>query len=44
MTGNRLELGPELAYNLDPFGETRRQVESQRAPRRWRVTRHSTPT
>src|SRR5262249_12268350 len=24
-TGNRFELGPELAYNLDPFGGTRRQ-------------------
>jgi NodT family efflux transporter outer membrane factor (OMF) lipoprotein len=30
-TGNRWELGPTLAYNLDPFGETRRTVESQRA-------------
>jgi NodT family efflux transporter outer membrane factor (OMF) lipoprotein len=30
-TGNRFELGPTLAYNLDPFGQTRRQVESQRA-------------
>ncbi|HWW32927.1 MAG TPA: efflux transporter outer membrane subunit [Steroidobacteraceae bacterium] len=30
-TGNRFELGPELAYNLDPFGATRRQVEAQRA-------------
>jgi NodT family efflux transporter outer membrane factor (OMF) lipoprotein len=30
-TGNRWELGPSLAYNLDPFGATRRQVESQRA-------------
>jgi NodT family efflux transporter outer membrane factor (OMF) lipoprotein len=30
-TGNRWELGPTLAYNLDPFGATRRQVESQRA-------------
>jgi NodT family efflux transporter outer membrane factor (OMF) lipoprotein len=30
-TGNRWELGPSLAYNLDPFGGTRRQVESQRA-------------
>ena len=30
-TGNRFELGPSLAYNLDPFGGTRRQVESQRA-------------
>jgi NodT family efflux transporter outer membrane factor (OMF) lipoprotein len=30
-TGNRFELGPELAYNLDPFGAIRRQVEAQRA-------------
>ena len=30
-TGNRWELGPSLAYNLDPFGGTRRLVESQRA-------------
>ena len=30
-TGNRFELGPELAYNLDPFGATRRQVEAQQA-------------
>lgn len=30
-TGNRFALGPELAYNLDPFGGTRRQVEAQRA-------------
>jgi NodT family efflux transporter outer membrane factor (OMF) lipoprotein len=30
-TGNRFELGPALAYNLDPFGGTRRQVEAQRA-------------
>jgi NodT family efflux transporter outer membrane factor (OMF) lipoprotein len=30
-TGNRWELGPTLAYNLDPFGGTRRQVEEQRA-------------
>jgi NodT family efflux transporter outer membrane factor (OMF) lipoprotein len=30
-TGNRWELGPTLAYNLDPFGETRRTVEAQRA-------------
>jgi NodT family efflux transporter outer membrane factor (OMF) lipoprotein len=30
-TGNRFELGPTLAYNLDPFGATRRQIESQRA-------------
>jgi NodT family efflux transporter outer membrane factor (OMF) lipoprotein len=31
VTGNRWQLGPELAYDLDPFGATRRQVESQRA-------------
>jgi NodT family efflux transporter outer membrane factor (OMF) lipoprotein len=31
VTGNRWELGPGLAYNLDPFGAVRRQVESQRA-------------
>jgi NodT family efflux transporter outer membrane factor (OMF) lipoprotein len=31
VTGGRWELGPGLAYNLDPFGATRRQVESQRA-------------
>ena len=31
VTGNRFALGPELAYNLDPFGGLRRQVESQRA-------------
>ena len=31
VTGNRWELGPALAYNLDPFGGTRRQVEAQRA-------------
>jgi NodT family efflux transporter outer membrane factor (OMF) lipoprotein len=30
-TGNRFGLGPTLAYNLDPFGGTRRQVEAQRA-------------
>ncbi len=30
-TGNRFELGPALAYNLDVFGGTRRQVESQQA-------------
>jgi NodT family efflux transporter outer membrane factor (OMF) lipoprotein len=30
-TGNRFELGPSLAYNLDPFGATHRQIESQRA-------------
>jgi NodT family efflux transporter outer membrane factor (OMF) lipoprotein len=31
VTGNRWSLGPTLAYNLDPFGELRRQVEQQRA-------------
>lgn len=31
LTGNRFELGPTLAYNLDAFGGTRRQVEQQRA-------------
>jgi NodT family efflux transporter outer membrane factor (OMF) lipoprotein len=31
VTGNQWQLGPSLAYNLDPFGGTRRQVESQRA-------------
>jgi len=31
VTGDRFALGPELAYNLDPFGGVRRQVESQRA-------------
>jgi NodT family efflux transporter outer membrane factor (OMF) lipoprotein len=30
-TGNRFELGPQLAYNLDPFGGTRRLIEGQRA-------------
>jgi NodT family efflux transporter outer membrane factor (OMF) lipoprotein len=30
-TGNRFALGPSLAYNLDPFGGVRRQIESQRA-------------
>src|SRR5262245_56463526 len=30
-TGNRFALGPALAYNLDPFGGTRREVEAQRA-------------
>ena len=30
-TGNRWELGPALAYNLDPFGGTRRGIESTRA-------------
>ncbi|MGH8291335.1 MAG: efflux transporter outer membrane subunit [Steroidobacteraceae bacterium] len=31
VTGNRYEIGPSLAYNLDPFGEVRRSIESQRA-------------
>jgi NodT family efflux transporter outer membrane factor (OMF) lipoprotein len=31
VTGNRFALGPALAYNLDPFGGTRRGVEAQRA-------------
>jgi outer membrane protein TolC len=31
ITGNRFELGPTLAYNIDAFGGTRRQVEEQRA-------------
>jgi NodT family efflux transporter outer membrane factor (OMF) lipoprotein len=31
VTGNRFALGPALAYNLDPFGGTRRQVEAQGA-------------
>ncbi|MGH8202741.1 MAG: efflux transporter outer membrane subunit [Steroidobacteraceae bacterium] len=30
-TGNRYEIGPSLAYNLDLFGGIRRSVESQRA-------------
>ncbi|HKD52611.1 MAG TPA: efflux transporter outer membrane subunit [Steroidobacteraceae bacterium] len=30
-TGNRFALGPTLAYNLDPFGGTRREVEAQGA-------------
>ena len=30
-TGNRFELGPALAYNLDVFGGTRRAIESQQA-------------
>jgi NodT family efflux transporter outer membrane factor (OMF) lipoprotein len=30
-TGNRFALGPALAYNLDPFGGIRREVEAQRA-------------
>jgi NodT family efflux transporter outer membrane factor (OMF) lipoprotein len=31
VTGNRYEVGPSLAYNLDLFGGIRRSVESQRA-------------
>jgi NodT family efflux transporter outer membrane factor (OMF) lipoprotein len=31
ITGNRFELGPALAYNLDVFGGTRRQIEAQQA-------------
>jgi NodT family efflux transporter outer membrane factor (OMF) lipoprotein len=31
ITGNRFELGPALAYNLDVFGGIRRQIEAQRA-------------
>jgi NodT family efflux transporter outer membrane factor (OMF) lipoprotein len=31
LTGNRFELGPTLAYNIDAFGGTRRQIEEQRA-------------
>ena len=31
VTGNRYELGPSLAYDLDPFGGIRRSIESQRA-------------
>lgn len=31
VTGNRFGLGPTLAYNVDIFGGTRRQIESQRA-------------
>ncbi|MGA7540670.1 MAG: efflux transporter outer membrane subunit [Steroidobacteraceae bacterium] len=31
VTGNRYEIGPSLAYDLDPFGEIRRSIESQRA-------------
>lgn len=31
VTGNRYQLGPSLAYNLDPFGGVRRSIESQRA-------------
>jgi NodT family efflux transporter outer membrane factor (OMF) lipoprotein len=30
-TGNQYEIGPSLAYNLDPFGGIRRSIESQRA-------------
>jgi NodT family efflux transporter outer membrane factor (OMF) lipoprotein len=30
-TGNRYEIGPSLAYNLDPFGGLRRSIESQEA-------------
>jgi NodT family efflux transporter outer membrane factor (OMF) lipoprotein len=30
-TGDRFELGPSLAYDLDPFGGLRRSIESQRA-------------
>jgi NodT family efflux transporter outer membrane factor (OMF) lipoprotein len=30
-TGNRYEIGPSLAYDLDLFGGTRRAIESQRA-------------
>jgi len=30
-TGNRYEIGPTLAYNLDLFGGLRRSMESQRA-------------
>jgi len=31
VTGNRYEIGPSLAYNLDPFGGVRRSIESQQA-------------
>jgi NodT family efflux transporter outer membrane factor (OMF) lipoprotein len=31
VTGNQFALGPALAYDLDPFGGTRRTVEAQRA-------------
>lgn len=31
VTGNRYEIGPSLAYNLDPFGGVRRSIESQEA-------------
>jgi NodT family efflux transporter outer membrane factor (OMF) lipoprotein len=30
-TGNNYEIGPSLAYDLDPFGGIRRSIESQRA-------------
>ncbi len=30
-TGNRYELGPSLAYNLDAFGGVRRSIEAQEA-------------
>jgi NodT family efflux transporter outer membrane factor (OMF) lipoprotein len=30
-TGNRYEIGPSLAYNLDLFGGVRRSIESQQA-------------
>jgi len=30
-TGNRYEIGPSLAYDLDVFGGVRRSIESQRA-------------
>jgi NodT family efflux transporter outer membrane factor (OMF) lipoprotein len=31
VTANQFNLGPALAYNLDPFGELRRAIEAQRA-------------
>lgn len=31
VTNSRYEIGPTLAYNLDPFGGVRRSIESQRA-------------
>jgi NodT family efflux transporter outer membrane factor (OMF) lipoprotein len=31
VTGNRYEIGPSLAYNLDLFGGVRRAIESQQA-------------
>ena len=31
VTGNRFEIGPSLAYNLDLFGGVRRSIESQQA-------------